>query len=214
MKLSRAWKVACRGGRKGNGTSTHRGPSRLSEAHRTCPSLGFEGKTYWHEHKPEPVRGQALEEIVLAPSTRRSQTYWREHEPEVLGSSSRLAQGQALRNVLARAPTWGASRLIEACPRTGLGSKRIGTSTNPRRVEAHRGLAKNRPRQQNVMARARTRGASRLIEAWPRPGLGSKTHWQELAPRRRDPKLYNTIVGVPSHGWADSVSVGSLWMAS
>ena len=186
-------------------TEAHPGSLRLIE---TRPSLGFEGKTYWHEHKPEPVRGQALEEIVLAPSTRRSQ------------------------NILARARARGAWKLIEACSRTGF-AKRIGTSTNLGRFEAHRRLPKNRPRKQNVLARARTRGASRLIEAWPRTGLGSKTYWHEHEPEarrgssrlgqgqasaakrigrslhrgRRDPKLYNTIVGVPSHGWADSVSV-------
>ena len=121
----------------------------------------------------------------------------------MLGSSSRLAQGQALRNVLARARTWGASRLIEACPRTGLGSKtywhehepearrgssrlgqeqasaakRNGTSTNPRRVEAHRGLAKARPRQQNALAGACTEAAGTrnyiilLLESHPMAGL-------------------------------------------
>ena len=140
-------------------TEAHPGSLRLIE---TCPSLGFEGKTYWHEHKPEPVRGQALEEIVLAPSTRRSQ------------------------NILARARARGAWKLIEACSRTGF-AKRIGTSTNLGRFEAHRGLPKNRPRKQNVLARARTRGASRLIEACPRPSLSSKTHWHELTPRPPGP---------------------------
>ena len=90
-------------------------------------------------------------------------SYWHEHKPELLGSSSRLGGGQASE------------------------AKRIGTSTNLRRFEAHRGLPKNRPRKQNVLARARTRGASRLIEACPRPGLSSKTHWHELTPRPPGP---------------------------
>ena len=142
-------------------------------------------------------------------------TYWHKHAREALGGSSRLAQGQASeQNVLARARIRGSPRLIKIYPSRGLGgksywhehkpellgissrlaggqaseAKRIGTRTNLRRFEAHRGLPKNRPRKQNVLARARTRGASRLIEACPRPGLGSKTHWHELTPRPPGPE--------------------------
>ena len=89
--------------------------------------------------------------------------------------------------ILARAQARAAWKLIEALWRPGFGSKRIGTSTNLRRFEAHRGLPKNRPRKQNVLARARTRGVSRLIKACPRPGLSSKTHWHELTPRPPGP---------------------------
>ena len=50
--------------------------------------------------------------------------------------------------------------------------KRIGRSMILRRVEALRGLPEARPRRQNALAGASHRG-------------------------RGDPKLYNTIVGVP-----------------
>ena len=160
--------------------------ARTCEALRVSSRTGLGSKTYWHEQEPEARRGssrlaqgQALEQNVLARARIRGsprlietypsrglggKSYWHEHKPELLGSSSRLAGGQASE------------------------AKRIGTSTNLRRFEAHRGLPKNRPRKQNVLARARTRGASRLIEACPRPGLGSKTHWHELTPRPPGPE--------------------------
>ena len=84
---------------------------------------------------------------------RLCETYWHEHEPGALRGSSRLAQEQA----------------SEAKP--------IGTSTNPRRVEAHRGLAKARPRQQNALSGACTEAAGTrnyiilLLESHPMAGL-------------------------------------------
>ena len=127
----------------------------------------------------------------------------------MLGSSSKLARSQASeakrirtstnlrrfeahrglpknwpqkQNVLARARTRGASRLIEACPRPGLGVKRFSTRTHPRLSETHRSLSKPRPRRQIILARAQARAAWKLIEAWWRPGFGGKTYWHEHEP--------------------------------
>ena len=185
-----------------------RGAWKLIEA---CSKPGFGGKTYSHEHEPEALRGSSRLAQEQASEAKRIGTSKNPRRVE----ASRLAQGQASeQNVLARARIRGSPRLIEVYPSRDLGgksywhehkpellgsssrlgggqaseAKRIGTSTNLRRFEAHRGLPKNRPRKQNVLARARAPGASRLIEACPRPGLGSKTHWHELTPRPPGPE--------------------------
>ena len=82
-------------------------------------------------------------------------------------------------NVLAAARSQGTSRLVKLAQEQASEGKRIGRSMISRRLEAHRGLPKKRPRKENVLARARSRSASRLIEACPRRGLGRQTYWHE-----------------------------------
>ena len=105
--------------------------------------------------------------------------YWQEHDREALRGSSGLIEA-CPRAGLVRKTYWhehdlealrGPSRLDQE---QASEQKRIGTSTISRPFEAHRGLLEARPRRQNALARARHRG-------------------------RGDPKLYNTIVGVPWH---------------
>ena len=133
-------------------------------------------------HEPTPRR-----QIVLAQASLKcleaymeacqtpgfeGDVYWHGRDPEALRGSSRLAQEQASEG------------------------KRIGTSRISRRLEAHRGLPKKRPRKENVYWHEHDlealRGSSRLA---PRtPSLRRKTYWQ-----RRDLKALRGSSNLPKN---------------
>ena len=52
------------------------------------------------------------------------------------------------------------------------------------------------------------RGAPRLTEACPRPGLGRKTYWHEDKARLTGTRIY-IILLLESHGIGDGVAVGN-----
>ena len=137
-----------------------------------CQTPGFEGEMYWHGHDPEALRGSSrLAQEQASEGKRIGRSMISRRLEAHRGLPKKRPRKE---NVLARARSRtlrGSSKLDQE---QASEEKRIGTSTISRPLEAHRGLLEARPRRQNAVARARHRG-------------------------RGDPKLYNTIVGVPWH---------------
>ena len=151
----RGWpqEQASEGKRTGSGTI-----SRHFEARQACRRTGLGRKTYWQEHDRDALRGssklaqeQASEGKHIGGSTISRRFEVRRGLPQEQAKNKPRKE-----NVLAAARCQGTSRLVKLAQEQASEGKSIGRSTIARRFEAHRGLPKNRPRKENVLARARS----------------------------------------------------------